>query len=881
MKSLPGHVPAAAAKLAAYGNLPPTNRLNLAIGLPLGDQKGLDDFLEAIYDPASPHYRHYLTPEQFTGKFGPTVADYVAVTAFARRHNLAVTAIHSNRLLLDVSGSVADIEQAFHITLLAYHHPADARDFYAPDVEPSVDTSLPISDISGLNNYVLPHPKSLHFKPAASSTARPKSGSGSGGNYLGNDFRSAYLPGVTLTGSGQMVGLFEFDGYYAGDISAYEAAAGLPSVPLQNVLLDGFSGTPTTGRNSGDGEVSLDIEMAVAMAPGLSKIVVFEAGPDGLQNDILNAMAVSNQIKQLSCSWGWGGGPTTTTDAIFQEMSAQGQSFFTASGDSDAYTTGASSVNGVDNPSLDNAPSSSAYVTVVGGTTLTTTGPGGSWSSETVWNWGLEKGSYVGSSGGISSYYKLPAWQVGISTTANGGSPAYRNIPDVALIADDVYVYYDNGGSGSVGGTSCATPLWAALAALMNEQAVAAGRPAVGFLNPALYAIGQSATYDASFHDITSGNNFSSSSPGEFSAVTGYDLCTGWGAPAGQSLINAIVGAADSLGITPDTGFTAIGALGGPFSQTTIALELTNSSSSSLTWSTINASDWLSVVPASGVLAGGATTSVSVSLAAAAYNLDAGVYTTNITLTNWNNHAAQNVPFTLQAGQSLVQNGDFETGNFSGWTLVGNTVVETRFGPTIYNAVEPASSYPLVVHSGNYGAFLGDDQSATLSQSLPTVAGQYYLLSLWLDNPISGSGQEFLVNWNTNAPAASTIYGITNPPAFVWTNLQFIVSAPVSGTVFEFEAENTPNYFGLDDISVTPIPAVALNAGAITSNSLSLSWIAATGLVYQVQYKTNLLETSWADLGAAITATNSALTVSDTNVTSASSQRFYRLLVWP
>jgi hypothetical protein len=487
----------------------------------------------------------------------------------------------------------------------------------------------------------------------------------------------------------------------------------------------------------------------------------------------------------------------------------------------------------------------------------------------------------VGSSGGISSYYPLPSWQAGINMTANGGSTVYRNIPDVALIANDVYIYYNNGSSGSVGGTSCAAPLWAALTALMNEQAATAGRSTMGFLNPALYALGQSASYDAGFHDITSGNNFWSSSPGEFSAVTGYDLCTGWGTPAGKSLIDALAGAADSLGVTPAAGFTATGAVGGPFSQTTIALELTNGGSSSLTWSTLNASDWLTVAPASGVLAAGATTSVSVSLAGAAYTLAAGVYMTNITFTDLNTQVAQNVLFTLQAGQSLVQNGGFETGDFTDWTLVGTTVVETRSGPAVYDAVEPASSYPLVAYSGNYGAFLGDDQLATLSQSLPTVAGQYYLLSFWLDNPTSGSGQEFLVNWNTNGATANTLYGITNPPAFTWTNLQFIVPAPVSGTVLQFEAENTANYFGLDDISVTQIPALAFNASSITSSTFNLSWIAATGLVYQVQYKTNLLETNWLDLGAAITATTSALAVSDTNVISTSSQRFYRLLVWP
>ena len=161
-------------------------------------------------------------------------------------------------------------------------------------------------------------------------------------------------------------------------------------------------------------------------------------------------MAASNQISQFSCSWGWGGGPSATTDNIFKQMAAQGQSFFDAAGDSDAFTTGANSVNGVDNTSLDNAPASSPYITVVGGTTLSTTGPGGSWSSESVWNWGYDNGSYVGTSGGISSYYSIPTWQTNVSMASNGGSTTYRNIPDVALTADNIYVRYGDGTNGTL-----------------------------------------------------------------------------------------------------------------------------------------------------------------------------------------------------------------------------------------------------------------------------------------------------------------------------------------------------------------------------------------------------------------------------------------------
>src|ERR1039458_3086374 len=233
MKTLRGHVPAVVAKLPVQGTLAPTNRLNLAIGLPLRDEQGLSNFLEQVSDPASPHYHQYLAPAQFTEKFGPTEADYAAVVHFAETNGLIVTAAHGNRLLLDVNGSIADIQRMFHIKLNTYQHPTEKRDFFAPDTEPTVDASLSVTDISGLNNYVLPHPKCLRIDSTTSSNAAPKSGSGAGGAYLGNDFRAAYLPGVTLTGSGQVLGVFLdfvfffFFGYLLQSLSLYSVARAL------------------------------------------------------------------------------------------------------------------------------------------------------------------------------------------------------------------------------------------------------------------------------------------------------------------------------------------------------------------------------------------------------------------------------------------------------------------------------------------------------------------------------------------------------------------------------------------------------------------------------------------------------------------------------
>ena len=534
------HVPEAVTRLTPIGALPGSQRLNLAIGLPLRNQPELDKLLRQISDPASPNYRHYLTPEQFTERFGPTEADYQALMDFAKTNGLTVTATHPNRMVLDVAGSATDIAKAFHLTLRVYQHPTEARTFYAPDVEPTLDFAVPILHISGLDNYALPHPNSMPRPANASTNATPNSGSGPGGAYQGSDFRTAYVPGTSLTGAGQSVGLLQFDGFYASDITTYESQAGLPNVPLTVVPIDGGVGTPGSGAS----EVSLDIEMVISMAPGISGIYVYEAPNPSPWVDLLSRMANDNLAKQLSCSWG-GGGPDATSEQVFKQMATQGQSFFNATGDSDAFTGSIS------------FPSDSTNITEVGGTTLTT-GSGASYSSETVWNWGLHNGSYVGSSGGVSTYYPIPAYQQGISMSANQGSTTMRNVPDVALTADNVYVVYGSGSTGTFGGTSCAAPLWAAFTALVNQQAVAIGQAPVGFLNPAVYALGKSPSYTSCFHDTTTGNNVWPSSPNLFNAVAGYDLCTGWGTPNGVTLINALTAPPPVVPIIVSNSFTLV-----------------------------------------------------------------------------------------------------------------------------------------------------------------------------------------------------------------------------------------------------------------------------------------------------------------------------------
>lgn len=520
-----GHVPRVAAQLAPVGRLAAATPMKIAVGLPVRDQAGLSALLEQIYNPASPFYRHYLTPNEFAAQFGAADTDYQTVIEFFKTNGLTVSRTYPNRLIVDVTGSAGDLERVLHLTFNTYQHPTEKREFFAPDVDPSVDLAVPLLHISGLDNYSLPHPLVRRESWHSSGPRSPKDGTGPNATFIGSDFQNAYVPGTSLGGSGQIVGLLEYDGYYPTDIVAYAQQAKINPVPLENVYIDGFSGAP----GSGNVEVALDIEVVMAMAPQLSKIVLYEANNGAPWVDLLSRMVLDTQVKQFSSSWGGGQNPDPSADQLFQQMAVQGQSFFQACGDNDAWTGDIT------------FPSDNPYLTVVGGTMLTTSSSG-AYASEEVWN----RNDGTGTGGGISTFYPIPSWQQGVDMSANAGSTALRNVPDVALTAENVFVIADNGTPQPVGGTSAAAPLWAAFTALVNEQAGSGCGSSVGFLNPAIYAVGKGGGYTNLMHDIVKGNNFSPGSPSLFSAVPGFDLCTGWGTPT-VNLISALAGQGSGL----------------------------------------------------------------------------------------------------------------------------------------------------------------------------------------------------------------------------------------------------------------------------------------------------------------------------------------------
>jgi subtilase family serine protease len=348
-------------------------------------------------------------------------------------------------------------------------------------------------------------------------------GSGPSASFLGSDMRAAYYGGTALTGAGQNLGLLEYFGTDLADLTTYfKNAKQTNNVPITLLSTDGTSTSclyTKAGRYCDDTEQTLDMTQAIGMAPGLASLVMYVGSTD---TAIISAMTTHNPLPTtIGCSWGWTPADPTTLDPYFQKMAAQGQNFFAASGDNSTWSA-----------RNEAWPADDANVVSVGGTDLITASAGGAWASETAW---------VDSGGGISpDKIAIPAWQklAGVINSSNKGSTTYRNGPDVSANANfTFYVCADQTTctANEYGGTSFATPMWAAYIALVNQQLLADGYPRIRFIDPYLYSFGVSSSYGTDFHDITSGKS------GSYSAGTGYDLVTGWGSPNGVNLINALV----------------------------------------------------------------------------------------------------------------------------------------------------------------------------------------------------------------------------------------------------------------------------------------------------------------------------------------------------
>lgn len=510
----------------ASGRLASNQVMKLDIVLPLRNPAGLKTLLSQIYDPKSPAYHQFLTVSQFTAKFGPTQEDYDAVVDFAKSNGFTVTGGTRDGMEVQVKGPVSAVEAAFHVNMVIFQHPNENRTFFSPDREPTTNLPFNLWHVSGLDNYSIPHPlfvkksdyAATHGIDAEDVVKHATTGSGPSASFLGSDMRAAYYGGTALTGAGQNLGLFEYEGTDLADLTTYfKNVKQTNHVPITLLSTDGTSTSCTNAQGCDDTEQTLDMTQAIGMAPGLKSLVNYIGS---LDTAIISAMTTHSPLPTtIGCSWGWTPADPTTLDPYFKKMAAQGQNFFAASGDSSTWSA-----------SNEAWPADDAYVVSVGGTDLVTSSAAGPWKSETAW---------VDSGGGISpDKIKIPAWQQlsGVITTTNKGSKTYRNGPDVSANANfTFYTCADQTAclANEYGGTSFAAPMWAGFIALVNQQLVSQGKATIGFINPTIYADNVTSKYSTGFHDITSGKS------GSYSAVKGYDLVTGWGSPK-AGLINEL-----------------------------------------------------------------------------------------------------------------------------------------------------------------------------------------------------------------------------------------------------------------------------------------------------------------------------------------------------
>ena len=523
--TLKGHVPSEVLKRAKdLGLLEPQQYLSLTFSLPLRNKAHLKATLEKLYDPQNPAYGQYLSPKTFRDRYAPTVAETRAVIRQVAHIGLSVRKVSSNRLLMEVAAPASIIQKALGVEFHRYQF--QGRVFHASPREPKLPKYLAkrVLAISGLDDAVKRVPRIIKPSMVDQVLMASVQGSGPQGGLSPSDISSAYnLQSISATGSGQVLALFQMDGFNQSDITFYQQYYNLPAIPVETILMPGSTGNPGVNAD----EVTLDIELQMASAPGINRILVYE-GPNTNAGvlAVYSRIANDNRAKTVSTSWGLSEMDSTSSfmkseNQIFMQMAAQGQTLFAAAGDAGAYDT---TVNNKPVLSVDD-PASQPYVTGVGGTRLIL-GPSQTYGSESVWS---NVANQSGGGGGISQVWPLPDWQQSVTTKA---SNTMRNVPDISLNSDPAtgYSIYYRGAWTVLGGTSCAAPIWSGFAARVNQQRIANRLPSLGWFNPTLYKTAQTPNYSSDFHDITQGNNL------YYAAGPGYDNATGWGTFLGAGL---------------------------------------------------------------------------------------------------------------------------------------------------------------------------------------------------------------------------------------------------------------------------------------------------------------------------------------------------------
>jgi kumamolisin len=514
MIRLPGHVlPALAAAVRVAPDATSTaanapEPMIVTLVLQRDDQSGFDRYLHDVYNPRSSQLRHFLTQAELTERFGPSRRAYDRVVQYMRDQGFTPVQDSANRLTATFRGTRAAAERAFDVGIAEYR--IGTRRFHANDRDPGLppDVASHVQTIVGLTNLASPH-ASVRLIPFAVAVVACSIKTALLSDIQGLFFPTTdpqlwfvkcvtesywwYVYGgppptndppppkwIQVDGTGETIGLVEFDTFERTDVSNFLTLIGAPANQIDNLSEVKVNGGAPSGPNAD--EVLLDIDDVMTGAPG-AKVVVYDGpftGAGSSFQSLFNA-AINGGSTIISNSWSYCEDQTTMSDvasidAILATAAASGITVFNATGDTGSRCLdGAANVIGV--------PADSPSATAVGGSSAPR-GIGATYESETWWD-GMNATPPSGQGGfGVSQFFPKPAYQ-----NALNGS-AMRSVPDIVVNADPthgVVICQESGGGCPTGqlysGTSSAAPTWATFMARLNQ----ASGMNLGALNPLIY----------------------------------------------------------------------------------------------------------------------------------------------------------------------------------------------------------------------------------------------------------------------------------------------------------------------------------------------------------------------------------------------------------
>jgi kumamolisin len=477
-----------------------------------------------------------LSTDELAERYGADPGDVDLVRQELGGRGLAVTAVYPATRRVKVAGTLGDLSSAFGTTLRQVTSPALVGQGQVAHRYREGPLYLPAT-LDGVVTAVL----GLDTRPQARPHFRTAAAASAGTSYTPPQVAASYDFPAGTTGAGQTIAVIELGGgFTTSDLDTYFASLDIAVPSVTAASVDGAANDPAD-TSGADVEVSLDIDVIGAVAPGAAQVVYFAPnnGDQGFVDAISDAAQASPAPIAISVSWGesedsWTAQGLSAMNSAISDAAALGITVCVAAGDnssSDGVTDGQQHVD---------FPASSPYALGCGGTKLVADPATGAVTSEVVWN---ELASNEGATGGgVSDQFAVPSWQAdagvparaGTGSTGAGGAATAggRGVPDVAGNADPATGYQiDTGGQAQVvGGTSAVAPLWSALIARLAQST---GKR-FGLLQTLVYA-GISPGQDvAGFRDITSGNN------GAYSAGPGWDACSGLGVPDGTALLSRL-----------------------------------------------------------------------------------------------------------------------------------------------------------------------------------------------------------------------------------------------------------------------------------------------------------------------------------------------------